>query len=508
MSAPTAGAALIALFTRFVPLVLLIAAWPTAGCTTGTSYVRPADPRQTQYLPPASAQLGDAAGAAAGGPHVSMGDGPPAQWWTLLGSADIDRLVATALKNNQSLAEAKAHLASAREHLRAARGAWYPQIDAGAGVQRTRFGATVLGPLAKDFPPFSAYAAGAEVSYDFDLFGGTKSRVEEAGAEAQYRAAQLEAAALSVSGNIAILAVQMGLLRAQIQIAEQIVADDEHTLDLIRAAREAGAVSGIDVLSAQSQLDHDRTLLPPLQQALSAARDALAVLAGSAPSDDMTSNVGLADIKLADDLPIAIPSGLVRRRPDIGAAEAQLRAAGATVGVATANLYPNLTLTARLGGEGLLNGGPSETAWNVLGGLTAPIFHGGALKAEQRSARDEYQAAFAAYQQTVLNAFGQVADALQALGNDFDFLNAQQRALDSAGASMALTQQAYGAGNAGFLQVLDAQRLHQQAQLGRAQALGQRYIDVIKLMLAAGGRTDVPVAGFNGNGIAADRIQQ
>jgi NodT family efflux transporter outer membrane factor (OMF) lipoprotein len=484
MSAPRAASAPVAV------VALFLAAWSATGCTTGTRYVRPAVPTRTQYLPPSSGRASDAVAAA--GPHVTLGNGPPAQWWTLLGSADIDLLVVRALQNNQSLAEAKAHLAAAQEHLRAARGAWYPQVDAGAGVQRTRFGATVLGPLAKDFPPFSAYAAGAEVSYDFDLFGGTKSRVEQAGAFAQYRSAQLEAVALSVSGNVVILAVQMGSLRAQIQVAEQIVAEDEHTLDLIRAAREAGAVSAMDVLSAQSQLDHDRTLLPPLQQALDAARDALAVIVGVAPSDGTTSAVELDAITLADDLPLAIPSELVRRRPDIGAAEAQLRVAGAMVGVATANLYPNLTLTARLGGEGLLNGGPSETAWNILGGLTAPIFHGGALQAEQRAARDEYQAAFAAYQQTVLNAFGQVADSLQALGNDADFLNAQQRALDSAGASMALTQQAYAAGNTGFLQVLDAERLHQQAQMGRVQAAGQRYIDVVKLILAAGGRTDVP----------------
>jgi NodT family efflux transporter outer membrane factor (OMF) lipoprotein len=484
MNAPRVAGATIAVWA------LLLAAWSTAGCTSGPRYVRPADPTQIQYLPPASARPTDAAAAAA--PHVTMGDGPPPRWWTLLGSADIDSLVMRALQNNQSLAAAKAHLAAAQELLRAARGAWYPQIDAAAGVQRTRFGATVLGPLAKDFPPFSAYAAGAEVSYDFDLFGGTRSKVEQAGALAQYRSAQLEAVALSVSGDVAILALQIGSLRAQIQVAEQMVAEDGHTLGLIRAAHEAGAVSAMDELSAQSQLDHDRTLPPPLQQALSAARDALAVLVGVAPADGTTTDVALDAIRLAEDLPLAVPSQLVRRRPDIGAAEAQLRAAGATVGVATANLYPKFALTASLGGEGLLGGGPSETAWNILGGLTAPIFHGGALKAEQRAAQDEYRATFAAYRQTVLNAFSQVAAALQALGNDANFLNAQQRALDSASASVALTQQAYAAGNAGYLQVLDAERLHQQAQLGRVQAAGQRYIDVVELILAAGGRTEIP----------------
>jgi len=469
-------------------LALLLAAGTLSGCATSPRYGRPADPVQTQYLDPANLPPVQTAAPV---PHVSMGNGSAERWWTLLGSPDIDRLVTLALQNNRSLATANAHLAAAREHLRAARGAWYPQVDAGAGAQRTRFGATSLGPLAKDFPPFSAYAAGVEVSYDFDFFGSTRSRVEQAAASAQYESAQLEAAALSVSGNVVLEALQVAALRAQIRVAEQIVADDEHMLGLIRAAREAGAVSQIDVLSSQSQTDHDRTLLPPLRQQLSAAQDVLAVLLGAAPADGTPREVELGTLRPADDLPVALPSELVRRRPDIDAAEAQLHEAGAAVGIATANLYPNFTLSARLAGEGLLNGGPSETAWNLLGGLTAPIFHGGALSAERRAAQDDYEAAFAAYQQTVLNAFGQVAAALQALVNDAELLSAQQRALDSAGASLTLTRQAYKAGNAGYTQVLDAERLHSQAELGRVQADGQRYIDTAKLLLAAGGRSGV-----------------
>jgi NodT family efflux transporter outer membrane factor (OMF) lipoprotein len=469
-------------------LALMLAVWALSGCATSPRYRRPADPVQTRYLDPENTPPVETTALI---PHVSMGEGPPQRWWTLLGSAEIDRLVRVALQSNPSLAAAKAHLAAAREHLRAARGAWFPQVDAGAETQRTRFGATVLGPLAKDFPPFSAYAAGAEVSYDFDFFGGTRSRVEQAAANAQYESAQLAAAALSVSGNVVIEALQIGALRAQIRVAEQIVADDEHMLGLIRVAREAGAVSQIDVLSAQSQADHDRTLLPPLQQQLSLAQDVLAVLLGAAPADGTPNEVDLATLRPADDFPVALPSELVRRRPDIDAAEAQLHEAGAAVGIATANLYPNFTLTASLGGEGMLGGGPSETAWNLLGGLTAPIFHGGALSAARRAAQDEYQAAFGAYQQTVLNAFGQVAAALQSLVNDAKLLSAQQRALDSAGASLTLTRQAYQAGNAGYTQVSDAERLHSQAELGRVQADGQRYIDMVKLLLAAGGRTDV-----------------
>jgi NodT family efflux transporter outer membrane factor (OMF) lipoprotein len=462
---------------------LLLTAVLGTGCASRIAYVRPPDPSQTQYV-----QLNSV-------PQVSFGDGPPGAWWTLLGSEQINRLISLALKNNQSLASAQAHLAAARERIRAARGAWYPQVDATAEAQRTRYGAPVLGSLAKDFPPFSAYAAGPTVSYDFDVFGGTSSRVEKAAAGAQYESARLDAVALSVSGNVLIEALQIAALRAQIRVVEGIIADDEHSLTLIRAAREAGAVSELDVLSAQSQTDRDRTLLPPLQQELSVAHDVLCSLVGSAPSDWTAPDMDLDDLKLAEHLPVALPSGLVHRRPDIGAAEAQLHAASATLGIATANLYPQLTLTAAIGEQGLLGGGPSETAWNILGGLTAPIFHGGALTAERRATQDEYLAAFAAYRQTVLDAFSQVAASLQALDNDAASLSAQRQALQSAGASLSLTRQAYAAGDAGYIQVLDAQRLHQQAQLGEVQANSQRYVDAVKLLLAAGGRVELPPTG-------------
>lgn len=476
-------------------LTVLVAAVLGSACASGIAYVHPAEPSQTQYVKtPVAMNTSDAGTADESIPQVSFGNGPPDAWWTLLGSEQINRLVSLAIDNNQSLASAEAHLAAARERIRAASGAWYPQLDATAAAQRTRYGAPVLGSLARDFPPYSAYAAGPTVSYDFDVFGGTRSRVEQAAANAQYESALLDAVALSVSGNVVIEALQIAALRAQIRAAQDIVADDEHSLTLMRGAREAGAVSEMDVLSAQSQTDHDRTLLPPLRQELSVAQDVLSSLIGAAPSDWTAPDVDLDDLRLAEYLPVALPSELVHRRPDISAAEAQLHAASATLGIATANLYPHFTLSAAIGEQGLLGGGPSEVAWNIVGGLTAPMFHGGTLTAERRAAQDEYRAAFAAYRQTVLEAFSQVAAALQALGNDAAALSTQQHALESAGASLSLTRQAYAAGNAGYVQVLDAQRLHQQAQLGEVQADSQRWVDAVKLLLAAGGRVEVAPA--------------
>jgi len=476
-------------------LTVLLVAVLGSGCASRTAYVHPADPSQTRYVQsPAGLKSSLTGSSSDGSPQLSFGDGPPDAWWTLLGSEQINRLVSLALSNNLSLASAQAHLAAARERIRVARGAWYPQVDATAAAQRTRYGAPVLGSLAKDFPAYSAYTAAPTVSYDLNVFGGTRSRVEQASAGAQYQSAQLDAVALTVTGNVVIEALQMAALRAQIRVAQGIIDDDEHSLTLVRAARDAGAVSEMDVLSAQSQTDHDRTLLPPLQQELSVAQAVLTSLIGAAPSDWTAPDVDLEDLTLAQQLPLALPSELVHRRPDIDAAEAQLHAASAAVGIATANLYPQFTLSAALGEQGLLGGGPSETASNILAGLTAPVFHGGSLTAERRVAQDEYRAAFAAYRQTILEAFSQVAAALQALGNDAASLSTQQQALQSADASLALTRQAYAAGNAGYIQVLDAQRLHQQAQLGEVQADGQRYVDAVKLLLAAGGRVRLPPA--------------
>jgi NodT family efflux transporter outer membrane factor (OMF) lipoprotein len=471
--------------SRTLVLVSLLA----AGCTVGPNYVRPPDPLQTTYLAPSSGSA-DRTAAPERTQSVALGKTPPDDWWTLLGSEQLDRLVKLALANNQSLASAEAHLQAARERIGVARGAQFPQVDAATSAQRTRIGATILGPDASDFPSFSAYTGGVAVSYDLDLFGGTRRRIERAGAEAQYEAARRDAAALSISGNVVLQAMQIASWSEQIRVVEAIVADDERMLRLMNAANAAGAVSRMDVLSAQSQTDHDRTLLPPLRQQLGVAQDALAILVGAAPAEWPAQDFNLQKITLQDEIPAVLPSELVHRRPDIAAAEAQLHEASASVGIATANLYPHLTLDASVGREGLLAGGPSETAWNVLGGLTAPIFHGGTLNAEKRAAAQDYQAAFGAYRETVLEAFGQVADMLQALKNDREALSAQQRALASARASLELTRQGYQGGNAGYVQVLDAQRLNQEAQLGTVQAEIQSYVDAVKLLLAAGGRVD------------------
>ena len=255
----------------------------------------------------------------------------------------------------------------------------------------------------------------------------------------------------------------------------------------MRLAKAAGSATEVDVLHADSQLANDRTMLPPLRQQLAVARHALSVLVGRTPAQWSPPDFDLDGFQAPDHLPVSLPSALARQRPDILAAEADLHAASAAIGVATASRYPDLTLSANLLEQAAYPGGVFHSAATIGGGLVAPLFHGGTLKAEQAAAEAAFQTARARYEQTVLRAFAQVADVLQALAHDADENTAQRKAVAVAGESLRLTRLSYAAGNVGVLQVLDAQRQYQQARLGAVHAQAQTTLDTAQLFLAMGG---------------------
>jgi NodT family efflux transporter outer membrane factor (OMF) lipoprotein len=464
---------------------LVLASAALFGCAVGPDFVAPQPPSEKTYTASPVQTLGFA-GPLDPEQRVALGAATRADWWTALHSPELDQVVELALKNNPTLKIARANLASADEMIAAANGQRYPQIDSANSGGRTRYGAAFLGPQGASYPIFSAYSVGVDVKYDFDIFGGLKRGVEQARAAAAYQREQLNAAQLSVSGNAVLQALQIASFGAQIETVQLVLDSDERTLDLVQHARSAGVVSDIDVLSARSQRDSDRTLLPPLRQQLNVAQDALAVLIGRSPASWSAPDFALERLNLPVDVRMSLPSDLVHERPDIRAAEAQLHEASAAVGVATADMYPRLTLSAGMAEQGIISGGTAP-AWSLIGGLTAPIFHGGTLSAKRRAAEDAYRAAFAYYQQTVLASFAQVADTLHGLQNDADFLQSQQQALASADSALELVRQGYKVGNAGIVQILTAQRLQQLADLGVVQARAQRYADTVKLCLASGG---------------------
>ena len=427
------------------------------------------------------------------------------QWWALFRSPALDDTVAMALAGSPTLTAAQATLAQAREAVLVARASYYPQADLVAtgswehaqSLNGTSSGKSISGSRSAATAGSSSstlvtdmFNIGPALTWTPDLFGHNRRLVEQQAALAENQRYQVGAAYLALTADVATQAVTIASTRAQIKAVEDIIAADARNLELVRIAFEAGSVARTDVLSAESQLAGDRTLLPPLEQQLAVARHALSVLTGKLPAEWAPPDFDLDALQLPAELPVSVPSELVHGRPDILAAETQLHAASAAIGVATAQLYPSITISPAITLQAVASSGPvaaPSILAGVVGSITQPLFHGGALRAQQRAAVDAYDAQRATYRQTLLVAFGQVADVLRALQHDNDLLRAQDAALTASEASLQLAQEAYAAGRGSLVQVLDAQRLYAQAVLGYARARGQRYLDTVLLVEAMGG---------------------
>lgn len=456
-----------------------------SACTVGPDFTGPPKTASLHYDPSAENRLA-AAGGTAGVQHIRFGPKAGGDWWSVFGSTKLDGVMRRAIGGNLDLAAADATIAEAAEAVRAAEGGLYPQADYGARIGRQRSDGAPK-PLTSNL-----YAIGPEVSFDPDIFDGTKRLVERQAALEDLQKHRFEAAYLTLTGDVAGQAFSMASARAQIDAVRLLLADDRKNLDLVRAAYLTGSVTQVDVSLVESQLAQDQTLLPPLVQQRDAARHALSVLAGKGPADWVAPDFDLADFRLPPDLPVSLPSELAHDRPDILSAEAELHAASASIGVATADLYPRLTLSASItqvatGPGSLLDAG--STLWAIGAGLAGPIFHGGALEANRRAAIDGYKAALANYRQTVVNSLGQVADVLQAISHDADEYAAQDHALAAAKTSLRLSQEGYRRGETGVLQVLDAERAYHQALLSQIRAETARYLDTMQLAIALGGNS-------------------
>lgn len=457
---------------RLAPALLL------AGCAAvGPDYRSPPPTAATRYTQndPVRAY----AGAAEAGQTIKPGTALPPSWWQLFKSPALDATVALALAGSPTLATARANLAQARDAVNAARGSRLPQIGISASAGRGEHGAGVL----------NSSGIGANLSYDTDAFGAAARRIEQAQALADVQQAQWRASELALASNVVTRAIELASAIEQMRAAQDIIAADQRSLELVRISQAAGKSAGLDVLTAESQAASDRALLPQLQQQASAARHALAVLAGRESADWVAPDFDFASLTLPGELPLSLPSALIRRRPDIQAAEAQLRAANANIGIATAQLYPSIVLgaswtAASVGGA--LFAHPSHT-WDLAADLLAPVFNGGTLRSQRDAAVHAYAAQLGTYRQTVLTAFAQVADVLAALENDAALLEAQRKALDVVQATLELTQQSYQAGQTSLPQIIEAQRLYQQARLGYVRAKAQRYLDTLQLLVAMGG---------------------
>jgi NodT family efflux transporter outer membrane factor (OMF) lipoprotein len=467
------------------------AALAVSGCAVGPDFHPPAAPTTSRYTPeplpaetvaaPEASHLGQPGAAQ----QFVSGQDIPAQWWTIFHSEPLDQLIRAALADSPTLAAAQAALRQARENLAAERGTLlYPQVDANVGVERSNI---LLG-----FPGtiYTVDSATVSVSYKLDLFGGSRRTLEAFRSQIDYQNFQLEAAYLTLTSNVVTTAVQEASLRAQIQALGEILAAQEKQLEVIERQFKLGGVSKADVLAQRTQVAQTRALLPPLDKQLAQTRHRLAVLSGKLPSEAVLPSFEIAALNLPEQLPVSLPSALVRQRPDIRAAEALLHQASAQVGVATANLYPQISLSGTYGSEALTPGqmfSAPSVAWTVLGGVLQPLFHGGALNAQKRAAVAAYDQAEAQYREVVLQSFQDVADTLRALDADAVTLKTQAEAEAVARESLELTQRQFKLGAVNFLILLNAQRQYQQARVNLVQAEALRYTDTAALFQALGG---------------------
>jgi NodT family efflux transporter outer membrane factor (OMF) lipoprotein len=443
-------------------------------------------------------------GAAAAG-YAMAGDAQPTgvrlspearaagPWWQAFGSAELDTAIRQALADSPSVAEARATLEKAQAEGRATRGAQFVQADANASAERERINLSAFGfkgfpglpPISN--PTINLYQVGGSVSYDLDLFGGRKRATERDNAKADAAARQADAAYLSLSGNMAMQAMKIASLRGQIAATREIIADDRRVVDMIRRAEAAGGEAHSALSGGVAQLAEDEALLPPLQRDLDTARHQMALLAGKSPAAWTAPDFDLTRFTAPEVTPVSLPSQLVRNRPDILAAEADLHAATAAVGVAIAHQYPDIRLSAVLTQEGLNPGDlfkADAAAWTVLGGLTAPVFHGGTLKAQRRAAEADARIALARYEQTVLKAFVQVSDVLSNLGSDQQAIDSLKVANQAAEAGAADAQNALRLGGGPLVDVVQAQRTLSRARRALVEAQGRRMTDLVQLYAA------------------------
>lgn len=463
-----------------------------SGCVVGPDFVAPdapkvADPARAFSAAPLPAHTVGTADGSGAAQQLSLGQDVPALWWQMFESPALDGLIRSALAHSPTLASAQAALRQAQELYAAGGGVLYPQVSGKLGASRARFSDATSPP---DGGIFSLYNASIDVSYTFDLFGATRRQLEALQAQADYQRFQVTATYLSLSANIVTTAIQEASLRAQLQATHEIIDSQSRALAIVRKQAELGAIAQQPVLAQQTQLAQAQATVPALEKALGQTRHQLALLAGRLPGEDGLPEFTLDSLHLPRELPVSLPSALVRQRPDIQASEALLHAASAQVGVATANLYPQITLSASAGfaslGLGNLFSG-SSPVWTIGGQLLAPIFNGGELNARKRAAEAAYDEARGQYQQTVLAAFRNVADALRAIESDAVALQAQVHAADLARQSLELVNRQYAVGALNLLSLLDAQLAVQQTRIALVQAQAARYADSAALLQALGG---------------------
>lgn len=472
------------LLTSVASLCLLVGA-----CTVRTPPVGPLTPGTDRYLParPVSEAVGRASGPVQ---RFDPAPGPPARWWTRFGAPALDAAEAEALAHNVDLAAAQASLRQARELYLAQRASLFPAAQAAVSASRSKNSDTIASPLSSNAQTYSLFSGQLTVAYTPDVFGGLG--LQTAGVRAQRDVQQELARAtyLSLTSNVAAVMVQIASLNSQLAATDAMIAASRRSLEITRRMQALGELSGADPVAADAALQAAEAQAPLLRRQLAVLTDMLSVLTGRPPSETPTPTLGLADLTLPPELPLSLPSDLLRQRPDVRAAEASLRVAAAQAGVAAAARAPSFSLGANAGGTasrlGSLLSSPN-TLWTLGVGVTAPVFDAGALRHRKLAADAALDQAKLQYRSTVLAALQSTADVLQAISADADAAGhaAQAEAAARRLRDIALAQEARG--QTGALTALAAEVSWRQSELGLIQTRSARMADTVALYQALGG---------------------
>jgi NodT family efflux transporter outer membrane factor (OMF) lipoprotein len=455
-------------------------------CHVGPDFVRPRPPAVARYT-----AAGVSGTIAAGGVAqvVHAGEALPGEWWRLFRSAPLDGVVRAALADNASLDASRASLRRSEALMRAGYGVFWPQVDAKVGATRERFSPAQFGGTGAS-NEFNLYTLGGTVSYAFDWWGGQRRTVEGLRAQVDAQCYQLAAARLTVTGNAVDAAIARAAYAEEIAVTEALIASQAQQIEIARAQERGGTGTEAAVLALETQRANTIATLPPIRQQETQAEDLLAQLVGRMPADWRPPAIGLDDLAVPADLPVSLPADLVRQRPDVLIAEANLHVASAQIGVATAAMLPGLSLSGSIGSTATTLGSIFEFksfVWTLGASVLAPIFHGGQLWNQRKAAIEAFHQALAQYRQTVLTAVGDVANQLEALAHDAEEVDARAHALAAATEARELVRVNFAAGLAGYLDVLNADTQYEQARLGDVQARAARLQDTVALFVALGG---------------------
>ncbi len=468
---------------RLATLAPILAAALVAGCAVGPDFVEPQPPVVSGYLPDGTGRTP--------GRSAKYGADLSAKWWGLFGSGHLNSLIEQGIAHNPDLKAAEAAVRMAQANALAVRGSLFPTLGASFDASRQQTpGASLATNAASGADLYSLHTAQLSVSYVLDVWGGNRRAFESAAASAEQQLFIREAVYLTLTSNIALAAIQEASLRGQIDATRRVIAIQLQQLELLRRQSEAGQIAESDVVAQETAVAQARLLLPPLEKQLAQQRHLLATLTGRFPADHIAATFRLSAFRLPRQIPLSLPADFVRQRPDIRAAEANVHALNAQIGVAVANRLPQITLSGNTGSTADAMGRLFTTGtgfWTIAGNVAQPIFNGGTLRARQMQAEAAWVQAAEQYRSTVLTAFQNVADALRALQADDRLVTAARKAESSAARSIELVRGQVAQGQSSLPSLLTAQQAYLQTSLARVQAEAQRLADTVALFLALGG---------------------